>query len=65
VFELTPPASNGSAWTETTLHAFAGGSDGGTPYAGVILEGGILYGTTTGIGNGSAASSGTVFGVLP
>lgn len=48
VFSLTPPASQGSAWTETTLYSFAGSpSDGATPLAGVVIgSGGVLYGTT-------------------
>ncbi len=64
VFKLTPPASGG-AWTETTLHAFGGGSDGGTPYGGLIFRGGILFGTTTGIADYEAATNGTIFGVVP
>jgi uncharacterized repeat protein (TIGR03803 family) len=49
VFELQPPATAGAAWTETTIHQFAGGSsDGANPTAGVIVgDGGALYGTTT------------------
>jgi uncharacterized protein YceK len=64
VFKLTPPASGGE-WTETTLHAFGGGSDGGTPYGGLVLRGGILFGTTTGIADYEAATNGTVFAVVP
>ncbi len=44
VFELTP---SGSVWTETTLHSFSGGSDGGTPRGTLVLDkSGNLYGTT-------------------
>jgi hypothetical protein len=64
VFELTPPATSGGAWTETTLHAFGGGSDGGTPFGGVILKSGVLFGTSSGVAN-SSATYGTVFGILP
>lgn len=48
VFKLTPQ-KNGS-WSETILHAFAGGSDGGNPWGGLILDaGGVgLYGTLEG-----------------
>jgi len=47
----------------TTLHSFAGGaSDGRSPYGGLILEGGLLYGTTTG---GGAADRGTMFQIKP
>ena len=41
VFKLSPIGA------ETVLHTFTGGTDGGTPYAGVIQEAaGNLYGTT-------------------
>lgn len=44
VYKLTP--SNGS-WTESVLYSFKGGSDGGNPYSGVILDqAGSFYGTT-------------------
>lgn len=63
VFELTP--ASGGAWTETTLHDFSGGSDGGTPYGGVILRDGVLFGTTTGIADYETPTSGTVFALVP
>ena len=48
---------------ETVLHDFLGGSDGATPYAGLIVDQqGNLYGTT---GFGGAADQGTVFKVAP
>ncbi len=63
VFELSPPAIPGGAWTETTLHHFAGGSDGEVPVSGVILDSnGNVYGTTY---YGGAANAGTVFQLLP
>lgn len=44
---------------ETVLHSFSGGSDGGFPYAGLILDKkGNLYGTTY---QGGASSQGVVF----
>jgi uncharacterized repeat protein (TIGR03803 family) len=48
------------------VYAFAGGSDGWLPYAGVIAVGGLLYGTT-GAGGSSACTQGcgTVFSVDP
>jgi uncharacterized repeat protein (TIGR03803 family) len=46
----------------TTLYNFTGGSDEGYPYAGLILSGGIFYGTTSG-GGTSPSGSGTVFAV--
>ncbi len=48
VFELTPPAQSGGAWTETVLYNFTAQGDGGFPYAGVIADTqGRLYGTAT------------------
>jgi uncharacterized repeat protein (TIGR03803 family) len=44
VFKLTP---NGSQYTETVLHEFAGGDDGSDPYAGLLLDKhGNLFGVT-------------------
>ena len=49
VFELTPPAMPGGAWTETVLHSFLGGRDGSAPYeAPLIAADGTLYGNTYG-----------------
>ncbi len=45
VFELTP--TSGGGWTESVLHSFTGGPDGGAPLAGLIFDAtGNLYGTT-------------------
>ena len=43
-----------------TLHTFTNGSDGATPYAGVILAGDTLYGTASA---GGSSGNGTVFAV--
>jgi len=54
--------------TETVLHAFAGGTDGSYPYAGLILDGdGNLYGTTSGGGTGTGCNEGcgTIFKIAP
>jgi uncharacterized repeat protein (TIGR03803 family) len=60
VFELTP---SGSGWKENILYSFTGGSDGGFPYAGVILDkAGNLYGTAS---SGGANGVGTVFELTP
>src|SRR5581483_12054433 len=46
VFTLTPPATQGGAWTESILHSFTG-VDGANPHAPVIMDSnGVLYGTT-------------------
>jgi uncharacterized repeat protein (TIGR03803 family) len=63
VFKLTPPAKGQTTWTETVLHSFVGGTDGASPYAGLIAdERGALYGTTSG---GGTANWGTVFKLTP
>lgn len=56
VFELSPA---GNRWTETILYTFTGGSDGGEPLAGLVMDSsGNLYGTTAIGGN---FGYGTVF----
>jgi uncharacterized repeat protein (TIGR03803 family) len=54
---LTP---NGSTWSETLLHTFSGGSDGGYP-GGTLVAGtnGVFYGTAS--YSGVANASGVVF----
>ncbi|HEY3972815.1 MAG TPA: choice-of-anchor tandem repeat GloVer-containing protein [Candidatus Sulfotelmatobacter sp.] len=64
VFKLSPPTASVGTWTETTLHAFGGDGDGGTPYGGLLLKDGTLFGTTTGYSN-SSGSNGTVFAIRP
>jgi uncharacterized repeat protein (TIGR03803 family) len=60
VFELTP---NGSAWTETVLYSFTGGSDGAFPFADLTFDAaGNLYGTTL---NGGTYGGGVVFELTP
>ena len=51
-------ASRVTAQTFTTLHSFTSGKDGATPFAGVILSGNTLYGTTY---EGGSSGNGTVF----
>ena len=66
VYELTP--SSGS-WTESVLYSFAGGSDGGSPFAGVIFDkAGYLYGTASAGGNlacNAPYGCGTLFQLTP
>jgi uncharacterized repeat protein (TIGR03803 family) len=61
VFELT---NSGGTWSETVLHSFTGGRDGGHPEYGslVIDPEGNLYGTTqSGGGGGCLGGCGVVF----
>jgi uncharacterized repeat protein (TIGR03803 family) len=61
-FELTPKPKG--SWTETVLHAFAGGLDGQTPASGLIFDtAGNLYGSTA--EGGSISNAGTVFEITP
>lgn len=61
VFKLAPNGSSG--YTESVLHTFDGGSDGGTPEGGLIMDSaGDLYGTAA---VGGAVNSGTVFELSP
>jgi uncharacterized repeat protein (TIGR03803 family) len=60
----------GRAATETVLHSFSGGADGGFPFAGLIADdSGNLYGTAWGGGNAGtgcdALGCGLVFRVGP
>jgi len=63
VFQLTPSKSG---WTESILHHFEMQSDGGVPYAGIIVDhSGNLYGATTDGGAGGSNGGGTVFELTP
>ncbi|HKF50031.1 MAG TPA: choice-of-anchor tandem repeat GloVer-containing protein [Terracidiphilus sp.] len=62
VFKVTPSG------TESVLYTFSGGGDGGTPFAGLIMDSaGNVYGTTSAGGNltGCAGGCGVVFKVTP
>jgi hypothetical protein len=60
IFRLDPPVKSDDPWTETLIHTFGNGSNGGwTPVAGVIFDGsGNLYGAAAG---GGFAFDGTLF----
>ena len=70
-FQLTPPPTQGGAWTESVLYSFQGGSDGSYPVAGVTLDStGALYGVTEFGGDASCSDDGslgcgTVFKLSP
>jgi len=66
IFELSPPVTQGGAWTEKVLYSFNGGADGALPNGGLILDAtGALYGTAQYGGNsGCTNTSGTGCGVV-
>ena len=49
-------------WSKTTLWTFGGSGDGATPWASMLLQDGILYGTTQG---GGAFAEGIVYRIIP
>jgi len=58
---VVAPAAQAQTFTLVTLHNFSGGTDGGNPAAGVVLDAaGNLYGTTV---FGGIYGAGTVFAV--
>jgi uncharacterized repeat protein (TIGR03803 family) len=62
VYQLSPPASAGGAWTETVIHSF-NGTDGTLPSGRLQFDAsGVLYGTTDG---GGSRQEGTVFQLMP
>jgi len=63
VYQLVPGTSG---WTENILHQFELLSDGGTPYAGIVIDtAGNLFGATTEGGQGGTNGGGTVFEISP
>ncbi|MGB6677048.1 MAG: choice-of-anchor tandem repeat GloVer-containing protein [Terriglobales bacterium] len=74
VYQLSPPAQKGGAWTEALIYEFQGkgANDGELPNSGLIMDkAGNLYGVTAygGTGNctllGVAAGCGTVYELSP
>lgn len=62
VFELSPPATAGDAWTEAVLYSFQGGTDGSYPSAGLVFDGTSICGTTP---FGGTYDFGTAFELTP
>ncbi|MGA1988214.1 MAG: choice-of-anchor tandem repeat GloVer-containing protein [Candidatus Sulfotelmatobacter sp.] len=63
VFEVSPPAANGGAWSEQIIHFFGMGDDGFDPEGGLTLDAaGNLYGTTY---SGGTIGGGTAFKLSP
>jgi uncharacterized repeat protein (TIGR03803 family) len=72
VFQLTPPASPGAAWTETRLYMFPSGNGAAEGPSGSLLAGplGDLFGMTESGGSGPCQVNGwlgcgTVFALTP
>jgi len=73
VYEVSPPAQPGGAWTETVLYSFRGGTDGYSPSGDLVFDGaGNLYGTTlfgggkgTNCGDSLYPNCGTIFELSP
>jgi len=66
VFRLNPPSQSGALWSESVLYSFSGGSDGGNPVAGVVIDKmGRLFGTTSTGGNGRPDPGGVIFRLDP
>src|ERR1700691_2877738 len=65
---LMPPATPGAAWTESVLYTFVGSPEGGSPFAGVVSQGGSLFGTTLYGGDefcGAPLGCGVVYELTP
>jgi hypothetical protein len=65
VYQLTPPATKGDAWTETVLYVFQGNAknDGASPFGGLVMDSsGNLYGTTAYGGTGDCVLLGSKLG---
>ncbi|MGB9196574.1 MAG: choice-of-anchor tandem repeat GloVer-containing protein [Terriglobales bacterium] len=62
-FSLTPPLQGQTNWTETNLHTFTGGSDGGYPACTFVEDAtGSLYGTAS---TGGLLGAGAVIKLTP
>jgi hypothetical protein len=56
VFELSPPAVEGGAWTQIVLYSFSGGLDGAHPNGNLVFDAkGAVYGTASAGGTVSSA----------
>jgi hypothetical protein len=63
---MSPPTAAGGTWTETVLHSVSGGNDGQEPWGTLLLNGGVLYGTTVfGGTNNGLDGLGTVYRIVP
>jgi hypothetical protein len=63
VYQLTPPATPGGAWTESILHSFTGqNGDGSIPGPLTLSSDGVLYGPAQ---HGGTENAGAIFAVRP
>ncbi len=63
VFEISPPSSGSTKWTETILHRFTGTPDGLNPQSRLVMKSdGSLFGTTN---RGGTKGLGTAYTVKP
>jgi uncharacterized repeat protein (TIGR03803 family) len=63
IIELTPPATQGGAWTETTLHTFPGDPNQFGLASGMVIgKNGALFGSAQRLGQHDA---GTLFKMIP
>jgi uncharacterized repeat protein (TIGR03803 family) len=58
VFALFPPSGKGASWTESVLHSFTYGADGGALWGGLVVSQGNIFGTDE---VGGASNDGAVF----
>ncbi len=66
VYELTPPAAAGGAWTQTTLYTFVSGSTNGYfPVGSLAVANGALIGVASSGGHDGAACCGIVYSLRP
>jgi uncharacterized repeat protein (TIGR03803 family) len=63
VYQLSPPVSGQTSWTEAVLWHFGGLRDGALPHGSVVVgPHGVLYGTTL---EGGVNAKGTLFRLVP
>jgi uncharacterized repeat protein (TIGR03803 family) len=73
IYEMSPPAQPGGAWTETVIYNFQGGNDGYFPAGDLVFDkAGNLYGATVfgggrgvNCGNSLDQNCGTIFELSP
>lgn len=61
---LTPPGAADTGWREQTKFVFSNDADSAGPTGTLIARGGVMYGTTLGVGSGPAPY-GTVYALKP